>query len=51
MRPRIVGNTRASRAHQVYVPNGTHRSVRTGIEMFEISTGPVNYSHSCMRAV
>ncbi|ORW06599.1 hypothetical protein AWC16_01300 [Mycolicibacter longobardus] len=51
MRPRIVGNTRASRAVQVYVPNGTHRSVHTRIEMFEISTGPVIYSHSCMRAV
>jgi membrane dipeptidase len=33
------------------VPDGTHCSARTGLEMCEISTGPVIYSHSCMRAV
>lgn len=51
VRPRIVVNTRASGARQVYVPDGTHRSARTGLGMLEISTGPVFYSHACMRAM
>ncbi len=33
------------------VPDGSHCSVRTGLDMCEISSGPVIYSHSCMRAV
>ncbi len=33
------------------VPDGTHCSVRTGLDMCEISTRPVIYSHSCMRSV
>lgn len=33
------------------VPVGSHCSPRTGLAMCEISTGPVIYSHSCMRAV
>ncbi|MGB9307033.1 MAG: membrane dipeptidase [Mycobacterium sp.] len=33
------------------VPDGSHCSARTGLEMCEFSTGPVVYSHSCMRAV
>jgi membrane dipeptidase len=33
------------------VPDGSHCSVRTGLDMCEISTGPIIYSHSCMRAV
>jgi membrane dipeptidase len=33
------------------VPDGSHCSARTGLDMCEISTGPVVYSHSCMRAV
>lgn len=33
------------------VPDGTHCSARTGLDMCEISDGPVIYSHSCMRAV
>jgi membrane dipeptidase len=33
------------------VPDGSHCSPRTGLDMCEISTGPVVYSHSCMRAV
>ncbi len=33
------------------VPDGSHCSSRTGLDMCEISTGPVIYSHSCMRAV
>ncbi|MBV8182218.1 MAG: membrane dipeptidase [Mycobacterium sp.] len=33
------------------VPDGTHCSARTGLDMCEVSTGPVIYSHSCMRAV
>ncbi|BBZ14386.1 dipeptidase [Mycobacterium branderi] len=33
------------------VPDGSHCSVRTGLDMCEISSGPVVYSHSCMRAV
>lgn len=33
------------------VPDGSHCSARTGLDMCDISTGPVVYSHSCMRAV
>lgn len=33
------------------VPDGSHCSPRTGLDMCEISTGPVIYSHSCMRAI
>ncbi|QUR68279.1 dipeptidase [Mycobacterium spongiae] len=33
------------------VPDGSHCSARTGLDMCEISTGPVIYSHSCMRAI
>jgi membrane dipeptidase len=33
------------------VPDGSHCSARTGLDMCEVSTGPVIYSHSCMRAV
>jgi membrane dipeptidase len=33
------------------VPDGSHCSARTGLDMCETSTGPVVYSHSCMRAV
>lgn len=33
------------------VPDGSHCSARTGLEVCEISTSPVIYSHSCMRAV
>jgi membrane dipeptidase len=33
------------------VPDGSHCSARTGLDMCETSTGPVIYSHSCMRAV
>lgn len=33
------------------VPDGSHCSARTGLDMCEISTAPVIYSHSCMRAV
>ncbi|BBA85795.1 dipeptidase [Mycobacterium pseudoshottsii] len=33
------------------VPDGSHCSTRTGLDMCEVSTGPVVYSHSCMRAV
>lgn len=33
------------------VPDGSHCSARTGLDMCEISAGPVIYSHSCMRAV
>jgi membrane dipeptidase len=33
------------------VPDGSHCSARTGLDMCEASTGPVIYSHSCMRAV
>jgi membrane dipeptidase len=33
------------------VPDGSHCSVRTGLDMCEVSTGPVIYSHSCMRVV
>ncbi len=33
------------------VPDGSHCSARTGLDMCEASSGPVVYSHSCMRAV
>lgn len=33
------------------VPDGSHCSARTGLDMCDVSTGPVVYSHSCMRAV
>jgi membrane dipeptidase len=33
------------------VPDGSHCSVRTGLDMCEVSTGPVIYSHSCIRVV
>lgn len=33
------------------VPDGSHCSTRTGLDICEISTGPVIYSHSCMRAI
>ncbi|MGW0183128.1 dipeptidase [Nocardia sp. NPDC003345] len=33
------------------VPDGSHCSARTGLDMCEISARPVIYSHSCMRRV
>ena len=33
------------------VPDGSHCSARTGLDMCEISSGPVIYSHSCVRAI
>lgn len=33
------------------VPDGSHCSARTGLDMCGISSGPVIYSHSCMRAI
>ena len=33
------------------VPDGSHCSARTGLDMCEISSGPVIYSYSCMRAI
>lgn len=33
------------------VPDGSHCSARTGLDMCEVSTGPVIYSHSCIRAL
>jgi membrane dipeptidase len=33
------------------VPDGSHCSVRTGLDMCAVSKGPVVYSHSCMRAL
>lgn len=33
------------------VPDGSHCSARTGLDMCEISTSPVIYSHSCMSAI
>ncbi|MEV0355673.1 membrane dipeptidase [Nocardia sp. NPDC050697] len=33
------------------VPDGSHGSARTGLDMCEISTRPVVYSHSCLRSV
>jgi membrane dipeptidase len=33
------------------VPDGSHCSARTGLDMCETSTGPMIYSHSCMKAI
>ncbi|MFL0278214.1 dipeptidase [Mycobacterium sp. SMC-19] len=33
------------------VPDGSHCSARTGLDMCAVSAGPVVYSHSCMRAL
>ncbi|WP_293003842.1 membrane dipeptidase [Mycobacterium sp.] len=33
------------------VPDGSHCSARTGLDMCEMSSGPAIYSHSCMRGV
>lgn len=33
------------------VPDGSHCSTRTGLDMCETSSGPVIYSHSCMKSV
>ena len=33
------------------VPDGSHCSVRTGLDLCEVSSKPVIYSHSCMRGV
>lgn len=33
------------------VPDGSRCSARTGLGMCDVSTGPVVYSHPCMRAV
>lgn len=33
------------------IPDSSHCSARTGLDMCETSTGPVVYSHSCMRGV
>ena len=33
------------------VPDGSHCSIRTGLDLCAASTTPVVYSHSCMRAV
>jgi membrane dipeptidase len=33
------------------VPDGSHCSTRAGLDMCETSSGPVIYSHSCMRAL
>ncbi|MDN3352365.1 membrane dipeptidase [Actinomadura sp. DC4] len=33
------------------VPDGSHCSARTGLDLCEVSTRPVVYSHSCMRSV
>lgn len=33
------------------VPDGSHCSARTGLDMCDVSTAPVTYSHSCMRSV
>lgn len=33
------------------VPDGSHCSIRTGLDLCDASTGPVIYSHSCMRSV
>ncbi|WP_433604930.1 dipeptidase [Dactylosporangium sp. CA-139114] len=33
------------------VPDGSHCSVRTGLDLCEVSALPVVYSHSCMRAL
>ncbi|MGQ0625374.1 MAG: dipeptidase [Sporichthyaceae bacterium] len=33
------------------VPDGSHCSVRTGLDICEVSTKPVIYSHSCLQSV
>ncbi|QLL07684.1 dipeptidase [Mycobacterium vicinigordonae] len=33
------------------VPDGSHCSARTGLDMCEVSSGPMVYSHSCMKAI
>jgi membrane dipeptidase len=33
------------------VPDGSHCSARTGLDLCEVSTTPVIYSHSCMAAI
>ncbi|BBY33759.1 membrane dipeptidase [Mycolicibacter minnesotensis] len=33
------------------IPDGSHCSARTGLDMCAVSKGPVVYSHSCMRAL
>jgi membrane dipeptidase len=33
------------------VPDGSHSSIRTGLDLCEVSTRPVIYSHTCMRSV
>jgi membrane dipeptidase len=33
------------------IPDGSHCSARTGLDMCETSTRPVIYSHSCMKAI
>jgi membrane dipeptidase len=33
------------------VPDGSHCSARTGLDMSETTSGPMIYSHSCMRAI
>jgi membrane dipeptidase len=33
------------------VPDGSHCSARTGLDLCDVSTRPVIYSHSCMRAI
>lgn len=33
------------------VPDGSHCSIRTGLDLCEVSATPVVYSHSCMREV
>lgn len=33
------------------VPDGSHCSARTGLDLCDVSTRPVVYSHSCMRAI
>lgn len=33
------------------VPDGSHCSARTGLDLCAVSAGPVIYSHSCMRAL
>ncbi|KAA0099803.1 membrane dipeptidase [Mycolicibacterium sp. P1-18] len=33
------------------VPDGSHCSTRTGLDLCDVSKGPVVYSHSCMRSI
>ena len=33
------------------VPDGSHCSTRTGLDLCDVSKGPVVYSHSCMKAI